>query len=400
MRTKKEAIANIRTNTRIINGKPQQIFDCFIGKTIDGVIVKYSAVTKEALIDKIEEFFRKSKLQGEAAPLLKPRQIYDANEAFRILNDAGITKSLTSIVEEYIYEQSQQAKIDDISLVDAYNCYLKSFDSRQVEHLKTIRSRVGGFVQYVGANKLMSEITLDDALSYLNHAGRNSGKTYNNLLGYCSAFFSWATKRPQCYVRENILKDISRIKLEYKEPKFIRLNHAKTLFETLDARGDNALTAFATLIFFCGIRFAEIERMLLDKNAFVLEDYTIRIAKPKGFLRGMTPRIIRIPDNAMAWLTKTNAPKALLSKSPTILRNNLHALMAELNIPCPSNVARHSFITYHVAAYCEPSKTEAMAGTSSAMRVNSYMGLATSASGVEYFNIYPGHKNISGGMEL
>jgi hypothetical protein len=67
----------------------------------------------------------------------------------------------------------------------------------------------------------------------------------------------------------------------------------------------------------------------------------------------------------------------------------MYKLAKDNNIPVFGNCGRHTFITYHVAAYGNPAITQAMVGTGGKMMANNYRGLATKKDGEAFFNILP-----------
>ena len=70
-------------------------------------------------------------------------------------------------------------------------------------------------------------------------------------------------------------------------------------------------------------------------------------------------------------------------------QGEIYNLARKNGIPMFQNCGRHTFITYHVAAYNDPAKTTAMVGTSEKMRADNYCGLAQKRDGESYFKILP-----------
>ena len=68
---------------------------------------------------------------------------------------------------------------------------------------------------------------------------------------------------------------------------------------------------------------------------------------------------------------------------------DIYKLARKNKIPVFQNCGRHTFITYHVAAFGDPAKTQAIVGTSAKMRAENYCGLASKANGEAYFKIMP-----------
>ena len=78
-----------------------------------------------------------------------------------------------------------------------------------------------------------------------------------------------------------------------------------------------------------------------------------------------------------------------LAKVTRDTQKGIYELARANGVPMFHNCGRHTFITYHVAAYSDPAKTTAMVGTSDKMRADNYCGLATKKDGDAYFAIMP-----------
>ena len=152
------------------------------------------------------------------------------------------------------------------------------------------------------------------------------------------------------------------------------------------------------LAFFAGVRAVELFRLTgKDVN---LDEKWVRIARPKGYQHGIVPRVAPLTDNTVAWLRaypliRTVGPDENIF---TFLRHaddssaKFRRPLSKFGITIPPNGARHTFITQHVAAFGDPHNTEIVAGTSSSMRVNHYMGLSTKPLGLAHFSIMPSKK--------
>lgn len=389
MKSKKEALAAITENERLINGKLTTMFDCCIGTNSLGQKVRFSSVSHAALEERIEAFFRRQRSMGDTANLLKPSQAIDAAAALRMLEGAGVKRSLSYVVEQFLAATKGSREARDTTLGQAYAKYLDSFDPRQTAHLNCVRTRVGKFVSFFGDNRLLSRIGRDEVERFLAPVRKQAQKTFNNNLSYLKSFFAWCMKPAQNFMTANPAQDIAAEKIAYEEPKYLSVEDTEKIFREAERRGDAAALAYGTLAYFCGVRFAEMGRVAKDARAFVLEDETIRVAHPKGYLRGTRPRVFQVVPNALAWLKACDAPRALAKVAPQQAKRRFMDAAKAVGVVVPKNAGRHSFISYHVAAYGDPVKTEALAGTSAAMRVQNYMGLATKVQGERYFAIMP-----------
>ena len=90
----------------------------------------------------------------------------------------------------------------------------------------------------------------------------------------------------------------------------------------------------------------------------------------------------------MAWIKSFDFLKALKKVNKKTIEK-IYALARKHKIPVFQNCVRHTFITYHVAAFGDPAKTQAMVGTSARYRAMNYCGMASKADGEKYFRIWP-----------
>ncbi len=386
-RTKKEVLSSIARRVR----GDRVIYDAYVG---------YDSITKKQrrfqnkdigkLKQDIEKFYSTIKNHGDFGVILKPYEAVDARKAYDMLRESHCNLTLESIVTEYLYAKKTPAGTKELG--DAFDEYFTTFSKDQAMHKKAVGTRVGRFVEIFGRNVPLASVTAKDVSAWLEEKYGHSPKSYNNYLSYIKTFFNWCTKPEQGYIHENPLSGLSLKSIAYKEPEYLHAEAARKLFTLLEANKDEhpEYIIYAALSFFCGIRREEILRMALMPDAanVNLEDETIRISKPKGWTKGITPRAFHIMDCARAWLSLVPYEESvkLINERTT---KQIYDLAEKNGITIPHNAGRHTFITMHVALNGDPAKTEAMAGTSKQMRVSSYCGLASHKEGEEYFSIFP-----------
>ena len=71
------------------------------------------------------------------------------------------------------------------------------------------------------------------------------------------------------------------------------------------------------------------------------------------------------------------------------VNNRLRAVYAAAGIFCPRNVARHSFVSYHLAAFHSAGKTALEAGHTEAMLFAHYREIVTPDQAAEFWAIFP-----------
>jgi integrase len=387
--SKNNAIKSIRKiQKKSGNGEYYTMFEVYLGTDARGKKLRYVRSSKEDLIEYIEDFYDEYYSEGNLMNSKYNRHLYFlATEAQKLLEHHLVKKNLLEVVQDYIHANSC---INPISVMEAYEKYYDSINPLQTIHKKSIKHRVAPFIRWLDDNILAHEVTAQHLVDYLNTRKDWQEKTRNNVIGYVKTFMQWCAHPLRKYVEKNPFDIIEKTKLPYQEPKFISVQQAKSLFNhLLTENKDIPLIVYATLSFFCGIRIAEIER--LEKKDINLDEGIIRIKQPKGWTQGRPPRLVQLPPNAIKILQDRleffDSLKYGCIKDSQNIRERLTRIAKKLKIKLHNNIGRHSFITYHIACYQKPEKTEMMCGTSSQMRVYHYQGLASHREGLEYFKI-------------
>lgn len=369
MKTKEEALASIACNVRCINGKRREMWDVFIGRVPStGKIIRFSHYTREETEAHVRKFFAERKTMGDAAAQLRPAQVFDALEAYSLLDKAGACRHLSDIVREWLGGKSRDgtATINPdagkMQVGKAYDEYFTSFDIRQKAHRSAIRVRVGGWVAAFGGRRPLSDVSLKEVQSYLDKLS-GSDKTFNNHAMYIKSFLSWCAAPERGYLAENPLAYLKPRKLTYSEPEYMTVGDVEKIMRAFEMKHDKTAIAYCALSFFCGVRTEEIQRIAEEDSdrAVSLDDGTVRIARPKGYVQGMMPRVFVAPENAMEWLRAIGGCGSLHGRNIEKLRGRIAKDALAVGAKIPHNGGRHSFITYHVAAYGDPAKTEAKA---------------------------------------
>ncbi|MCL2103696.1 MAG: site-specific integrase [Kiritimatiellaeota bacterium] len=393
LRQKKDVIKGIRRIERVIKGQGRTYYEAYAGTNAKGQKIRFSRPTKESLLAALNDFYTLHKKNGDTAvAVLTAYQIHDARAALDELSNAGKQGiGLRECVREYLRMLGDDSRMKDKLLKDAYSEYLASFpEATKKLHRTTIRSRVGKWVATEGADRMCGEVTAADVSAYLSMRKDIPVTTYNGILNYIKTFLGWCAAPERRYIRENPVVTMRKQDKPYEEPEYMRADDVEALLRIFERHGDKSLLCYLVLSFLMGMRSAEIRRVSEEPGAFRLEDGTIRLAKPKGWTKGRPPRIIHVPENTLAWLRRYDVQENIkrLVVDP-IGKIKLVVKRAGAGIRIPYNAGRHTFITMHYAAYCDPAKTRALCGTSQSMMNEHYMALGDKAEGLRYFGIMP-----------
>ena len=355
--------------------------------------VRMTRASEDELKRDIRDFYQRHQSGGDAAVRLTPIEAIDAKNALDLLHEAGVRMSLADAVRGYLDGDSRKKQDDSrMTIGAAYSEYYASKGEGADKH-KTAAT-VGKWLKEAGENTSLANVTAKDVAEYLKrHYDDKKPKTYNSHLLYLKTFFNWCTKDERKYLSESPIRGIKPREEPWEEPEYMKPADAEKLFRLLEGEtsAHPEYLAYAIISFFCGSRAIEIQRSAAlgdDAVRINLDDEMVRIAKGKGYQRGKRPRAFHIDATALAWMKSFDFLKAVKMITGKT-QGEIYKLARKHGIPVFQNCGRHSFITFHVAAYGDPAKTQAIVGTSAKMRAENYCGLASKADGEAYFKILP-----------
>lgn len=391
IKTKKQALACIKERIHKVDGADYRCFDAYLGvNELTGKPVRLYANSKQDLAEKIDAFYKQRAVAGDFASELTAAQILDAKAALYELRQARLIISLAECARREI-ARFRAVSVNDKTVGSAYSEFLAT-KRDGADKDKTV-STTGRWVVHQGEDTLLSSVTTKDILGYLKtHYGDKKPKTYNSHLSYLGTFFNWCMAKTQRYLAESPTADIDPKPVEWEEPEFMSTDTCRRLLAALwERREENpdclALTVNGLMM---GIRREESLRMAADPKAISvnLEDETVRVAKPKGYTKGIMPRSFHMTAMAVAWAKAFDYHGAVARISEQTSKT-VALIASKAGIDIPKNGYRHTFITKHIAAYGDPAKTQAMVGTSAQMRANNYCGLDSKKEGEAFFAITP-----------
>jgi integrase len=354
-------------------------------------------MNRTSLLRSIDDFFRKLSAGGDTAVILTAYQSMDALNAISLLSKNNLDISLTESVRRVI-DGIGKDMVCTTKIITAYEKYLVAQQSKSKDHQRTVKSRVGKWVELFGGERLLSDVTPQEVSKDLESRVYDDKKadtktTYNNHLGYIRSFLNWCVAPEQGYIKENPIASMKMKVKEWKDPEYLKAKDAKALFTVLEKHKYEAPAdlAYAILSFFCGMRQDEIKRVRLGEDAvrISLEHRNIRVVKCKGASKGVKPRSFTIPNTALAWMQSFDFMSAVKIKNGKF-RNHLKKRAAEAGIDkLPKNVGRRTFITMHAAAYHDQNLLTSIAGNTDDVRRDHYDGLTFENEGKAYFEILP-----------
>ena len=356
--------------------------------------VRITRSKEDELKRDIKDFYQRHQSGGDAAVRLTPIQAIDAKQALDALAEAGVRISLSDVVSAYLGGAGRVCEESGAMTVgSAWNAFYESKKGVSEDDRRKHWYSTGKFVQSYGHERSLSLVTAKEVADYLDaNYGHLKPKTYNSHLLSLKTFFNWCCKDEQKFLSSSPIKSVKFKPEPWEEPEYMKPDDVEKLFRLLESVADEhpEYLAQAVVGFFCGTRAVEIRRMAMVEGAakIHLDDETIRIAMGKGFQRGKMPRAFHIESTAMAWMKSFDFMDAIKKVDKRTI-TKIYKLARKHNVPVFQNCIRHTFITYHVAAYGDPAKTQAIVGTSARYRAMNYCGLAKKADAEAYFKILP-----------
>ena len=392
-RQKKEVEASIKRREHMVKGKKYVCFEAYFGTDpFDKKPKRITKGTEEELKKAIKDFYLRLQTGGDAAARLTAMQALDAKNALDELAAAGEDISLTEAVRAFLGGAMRvSCNENDKTIGEAWEEFYNA--KPDGEDKRTHRYTTGKFVQAYGADRRLSLVTAKEVVDYLtSNYGKHKPKTYNSHLLSIKTFFNWCAKDERKFIPVSPIKTVKFKEEPWEEPQYMKVEDVERLFRLLESEKERHPEYLAQAIvgFFCGTRAVEIRRMAMVEGAakIHLDDETVRIAMGKGFQRGKMPRAFHIEPTAMAWIKSFNFLDALKKVNKKTV-TEIYKLARKNDIPVFQNCVRHTFITYHVAAFGDPAKTQAIVGTSAKYRAENYCALASKGAGEAYFKIWP-----------
>jgi integrase len=264
-----------------------------------------------------------------------------------------------------------------LTVAETVNEFLiaKARAARSDRYLRQIRVSLSSFARG-RTGRSISEITVSDVEKWLFSKDWKV-RTMRGYLADVRTLFNFA-------VRRGYLKSSAAAAVEL--PDDTSSNEAPGIHTpaqvaaVLSVAQSHDLDVLRHLVirYFAGVRSAEAHR-LREENILSDRGY-IEIPASKSKTRRR--RLVKIQPNLAAWLALGGHLRAM---HPQRIREAVKLA----GLLWPKNVTRHSFVSYHLAAFENAGKTALEAGHSEAMLFGHYRELVTRQAATEFWNIRP-----------
>jgi integrase len=260
-----------------------------------------------------------------------------------------------------------------LGLVECVNDFViaKAKQGRSDRYLRQFRVALSSFAKG-RAKAPLASISTDDVEAWL----RDSGWSVRTQRGYVAdvrTFFAWC-------VRRSLLErnPADAVDLPAAEASVVALHTPDQVMDVLEAARSRDLQVLRhlALCYFAGVRSAEAHRLREED----LRSGFVHVPATKAKTRSR--RVIRISEALQAWL---DLGGELGPMSP----NRVRAVIRASRVPWAHNVARHSFVSYHLAAGQNAAATALEAGHSEAILFRHYRELVTPDQAREFWALRP-----------
>ncbi len=339
------------------------------------------------------EILNTGRPQGLVLSSLTEDQQKEAENAVDLLGDVY---SLTEAVEYFM--KNHRAPGFTITFSEASRFYLevKENEGLRPRTLESIRQTLERFandtenpkVHEVGGGNVRSFLTGLRGKDGVTKATRRSWNIHRSNL---DGFFKWScddkASENHPFTFSNPVEDTKaftakQVKEEQADEIITTdIDDTKAIFDLLIRWKSGAFVPAFALLYFAGIRPAELPRLAAIADKMVNRNTGI-ITIPASVSKTKEKRTVYISDNLATWLDAFPLP---------IIPPNFKRQYARIrkHFALTHDEARHSFISYHVALHRSVGDAALQAGNSEAVVKKNYLNSHTKDEGKAFFSIVP-----------
>ena len=254
----------------------------------------------------------------------------------------------------------------------------KAKDGASAVYITDLRCRLGQFKNSF-ANRIVSEIRTDEIDDWLRDLDV-SPVTRNNSRRVLRTAFSFAVKRNYCV--GNPVTKTAKAKEPRTDIGILTIDEASSLLE--NAAPD--VLPYIAIGLFAGLRRAEIER--LDWSEVDFESGLIEVTAQNS--KTAQRRLVTMQSNLREWLLPLRKHKGNVTPSNCFRELFEQARETAGIAEWPDNALRHSFASYHLAAFKNAASTALELGHhDSRITFAHYRELVKPKNAEKYWNLTP-----------
>jgi len=346
--------------------------------------------TKRAADMEAERLKGMAKHWGSESTRIPASLADDAAKAAAILQPYGITLSASAAAwVEARKKQSASVTFAElwsqhVELREGYSsAYFKELERMGEIVMPTIGSKLVSDLEPVAIERLLAQKFKTPA--YFNLARRTIRPAFSLALrrGYCAANpFDRIDKRKTA-IKEIEVVSVAEMKATLNACTDHRSN--QDLHESYRVDCTACKVPFAIMAF-AGVRPAEMER--LEWQDVNVEEGTIRIRGKHAKTR--SARVIDVEDNLTAWLETVQESDRAGSITGSNWARRYKTVRKVAKIHDRNDVLRHSFASYHLAAFADVNRTRAAMGHETRdMLFDHYRAVVRKPDAIKFWSVRP-----------
>ena len=267
------------------------------------------------------------------------------------------------------------------TIEDLIGEYLHSLEARRLSksYIEATRRRIEKFA-YDHEGEKVGDITSEDIGKWLYRL-EVGDTTINHYRAALLQLFNFATKSNS--ISSNPVAVLEKIKTKSGEIGILTPKQAARLL----IHSSPCIQAVVAIGLFAGLRRSEISKMTWEDIHFEKGFLEVKAKNSKSAAR----RLVEIRPCLRAWLEPLRQTHGKLMPTEMIYRRRLNdASKAAGIMNWPNNALRHSFASYHLAAFQDASALALEMGHSTTRMIfQHYRALVTPAEALSYWNISP-----------
>lgn len=306
--------------------------------------------------------------------LLTPANQDQAANALKLLEPYGVT--LNEVVHDWI--SRTQASEASVTFEQAFEAF-QNTGRRSPSYARSLRQTRNRLVALHGQKlNTIPPAAIEGAIAGMKPSVRNF------TLRILGGLFMLGIKRGWC--AENPCR---RVDVAQREPKEIAVYSPKDVATIIHTAAEHQpdLVPVLAILFFCGIRLSEVQR--LDWSAIKIEERFLKL--PAAITKTKRTRHVDLSENAVAWLSPfARTSGNVVPFSPNVLHKRMHALADVHKVPVIKHGPRHAFASYWLAEHGDVDRLCLMLGHESPdMTFKHYAKAATKREAAAFWGIAP-----------
>jgi integrase len=312
---------------------------------------------------------------GMAGITMPERLRAEALEADRLLGPYQV--SILEVAREYVRRMELVTRSETVGKTFEAFLTAKADDGLRARTLEDFRYRLGRFSGSFGERKI-ADITASEIDRWLGelHQSPLSRNAFHLRL---HTLFEFARQRG--WLQVNPLKDVPKAKVTGKPPGILSTSQVARL---LESASEETLPIFA-LGLFAGVRSAELAR--LEWRHIKWDEHLVEV--PALSSKTASRRMVSIPPNLVLWLAPYRGKQGPICP-PGYYEQMVEDRRKAAIMEWPNNAMRHSYASYHLAAFKDaPALSLELGHVTPQMVFQHYREVVTPAEAAEFWKIAP-----------